>query len=224
MKKIILWGPSTSVWLAAARMVCSEKNIAYSFEKAPEPDHQWGPDHAARLMLLQAPALRDGGFCLFTGEAILRYLDDGFPGPSLLPIYARTRGLASEMLAIIREYVMESAIGALGLQRLLLPRFNVKPNDDICAQGLTVLKDALLVLEQLSYLAHDGERSEFLTGPDIALPDIALMPVFYYLNQVEEGKALIENSPRLARWWLEVEKRHSLRVVGEDLMFQTLAP
>lgn len=216
MQRMILWGPGSSLWLATARLVCVEKDIAHFWEEpvGPEGDIL----QIARYLVTQSPSLRDGQFSLFTGEAIVRYLDDAFPGPSLMPPYARGRALASEMLAVIRDYIMEAAIGALFLQQYILPRFQIEPNSEVCAQANIVVKDALLVLEQLSLLAHDGEKSEYLLGIDITLPDLLLIPVFYYLDQIEEGRNLIQAHPRLARWWLEAQKRHSLELIQPALL------
>lgn len=214
---ITLWGPEGSALLVSARIICAEKAIPYGMEKALAPDPTRAATERGKYLFLQAPALRDGGFCLFTAEAIWRYLDDAFPGPALMPRNARARGLASEMLGIIRDYVAEPALATLAVQKLLMPRLGMAIDETRCAEAETVLKDAISVLEQFSLLAHDGEKSEYLIGEDICLADIALMPIFFYLDQFPEGKKMIQSVPRMARWWLALAQRDSLQKLIPDL-------
>jgi glutathione S-transferase len=210
MTDILLSGPINGTHVAAARLACEEKGLSYHFE---EPDLlKSGGFRLADLLTYlceRQPTLAHAGLMLFDLEAILRYLDEAFPGPILQPEKARDRALMTQIMAVIRQHLCPSAVGVVIAQRLFLPFLGGATDIQLITRVLPALRDALYAIEQLSLLSHDGERSEFLVGGDLSLADIMLLPIIGYLMATPEGKDAVTASTRLARWWLAVSRRAS---------------
>src|SRR6185436_3109369 len=79
MASIRIYGVPPSTFTRAVRMGCHEKGIDYelvpTFPGTVEP---YNP-------LRKIPAMQHGELTLFESAAILRYLDNAFPGPKLWP-------------------------------------------------------------------------------------------------------------------------------------------
>lgn len=210
MTDILLSGPINGTHVAAARLACEEKGLNYHFE---EPDLlKAGGFRLADLLTYlceRQPSLSHAGLMLFDLEAILRYLDEAFPGPILQPEKARDRALMTQIMAVIRQHLCPSAVGVVIAQRLFMPFLGGATDINLITRVLPALRDALYAIEQLSLLSHDGERSEFLVGADLSLADIMLLPIVGYLMATPEGKDAIAASTRLSRWWIAVSRRAS---------------
>lgn len=210
MTEIQLSGPINGTHIAAARLACEEKGLSFGFE---EPDLlKAGGFRLADLLNYlceRQPTLIHGELMLFDLEAILRYIDEGFPGPVLQPEGARDRALMTQIMAVTRHHLCPSAVGVVIAQRLFAPFLGGTTDLNLITRVLPAMRDALYAIEQLSLLAHDGERSEFLVGSDLSLADIMLLPIAGYLMKTPEGKDAIAASTRLARWWIAVSRRAS---------------
>lgn len=93
---IILYGTPLSSYTAKVRMALEYKGIPYS-EREPVGGYR-SADWRAIIPTGTIPAIDDQGFILGESEAILEYLEERFPEPSMLPgdaaHRARIRGLA----------------------------------------------------------------------------------------------------------------------------------
>lgn len=215
MSEILLSGPLNGTHVAAARLACEEKGLIYSVQ---EPDLlKSGGFRLAELLTYlceRQPTLSHGdvargGLMLFDLEAILRYVDEGFPGPILQPEPPRDRALMTQIMAVIRAHLVPSAVGVVIAQRLFVPFLGGVPDLNLVTRICPAMQDALYAVEQLSLLSHDGERSEFLIGRDLSLADIMLLPIVGYLMSTPEGKSAIGGSTRLSRWWIALSRRAS---------------
>ena len=211
MPELVLTGPANSTFVCAARLALDEKGIAHRLE---QPDVIKSGDFRladmVRYLVAQQPRLTDGDFTLFEVESILSYIDAGYDGPALRPPSAKSCALMVEIMSVIRDHLHPLAIGKVVAQRLFVPFLGGVCDYGVVADALPSLADALLVIENLSLSAHDGEKSELLVGPGLSLADIALMPIAAYLLMTDEGRQAIAKSKRLARWWLSVSRRPSL--------------
>ena len=211
MPELVLTGPANSTFVCAARLALDEKGVAY---RLAQPDvlksGGFRLGDMLHYLVAQQPRLDHGRFALFEAESILRYVDAGFEGPALQPADARSCALMVEIVSVIRDHLHPTAIGAVVAQRLFTPFLGGVTDYGAIADALPALGDALLVVEQLSFAAHDGEKSELLVGPGLSLADITLMPIAAYLLMTDEGRQAFAKSKRLARWWLAVSRRPSL--------------
>lgn len=215
MSEILLSGPLNGTHMAAARLACEEKGLIYSVQ---EPDLlKAGGFRLAELLTYlceRQPTFTHGdvtraGLMLFDLEAILRYVDEAFPGPILQPEAPRDRALMTQIMAVIRAHLAPSAVGVVIAQRLFMPFLGGATDFNLVTRICPAMQDSLYAIEQLSLLSHDGERSEFLIGRDLSLADIMLLPIVGYLMMTPEGKSAIGASTRLSRWWLSLSRRAS---------------
>ena len=208
MSEIHLSGPRNGTPAAAARLACEEKGLAYSFD---EPDLlKTGGFRLADLLTYlcdRQPMLSHNGLMLFDLEAILRYLDEGFPGPILQPERPRERALMTQIMAVTRQHLHPSAVGVVIAQRLYMPFLGGATDLTLVTRVLPALRDALYAVEQLSLLSHNGTRSDFLVGEDMSLADIMLLPIVGYQMATPEGKDAVATSTRIARWWIVLSRR-----------------
>jgi glutathione S-transferase len=162
----------------------------------------------------QAPSLLHGDFSLHDTEAILLYVDslaeeDG--RPRLLPRAPRDRGLMWQMVSLMRDHLQPAAIGGVVAQRLFVPHLGGKPDVDKLTAAVVKQQDCLQLLEQISYLCHDGEHAEYLVDGELRLADIVLQPIVHLLMQTDLGPACLARSVRLSRWWLAMQKLEKLK-------------
>lgn len=208
MTEILLSGPLNGTHVAAARLACEEKGLIYGVQ---EPDLlKAGGFRLAELLTYlcdRQPTLAHAGLMLFDLEAILRYVDEGFPGPILQPEHPRDRALMTQIMAVIRAHLAPSAVGVVIAQRLFVPFLGGAPDLGLVTRIIPAMQDSLYAVEQLSLLSHDGARSEFLIGRDLSLADIMLMPIAGYLMATPEGKTALNASTRLSRWWISLSRR-----------------
>jgi glutathione S-transferase len=141
---------------------------------------------------------------------MLGYFVDALVGRAVLRADPRPRAMMVEILGIVREYLHPAAIGKIATQRLFAPFLGSAADMRAVEEAVQPMTDALAAIEQISLVAHDGEKSELLIGPQVTLADIALMPIASYLSMTPEGQKAIAASRRLSRWWLSVSRRPSL--------------
>ncbi len=208
MTEVLLSGPLNGTHVAAACLACEEKGLIYQVQ---EPDLlKAGGFRLTELLTYlcdRQPTLGHAGLMLFDLEAILRYVDEGFPGPILQPENPRDRALMTQIMAVIRAHLAPSAIGVVIAQRLFVPFLGGVPDLASVTRIIPAMQDSLYAIEQLSLLSHDGSQSEFLIGVDLSLADIMLMPIAGYMMGTPEGKTALNASTRLSRWWISLSRR-----------------
>jgi len=208
LAEIELHGPANSCFVCAARVALEEKGVLYHLI---EPDilraRGFRLADLLRYLAAQQPRLVEGGFALFDCDSVLRYVDEAFAGPPLQPADPKPRAMMVEIQGVIREYLYPAAIGKIATQRLFAPFLGSATDMRLVEEAVPPMTDALTAIEQISLVAHDGEKSELLIGPQVTLADIALMPIAAYLTMTPE--LLDEASKRFERYAKAEEVRHA---------------
>jgi glutathione S-transferase len=219
MDEILISGPRNAPFVAACLFALEEKGVFY---RLSEPDIlKSGEFRLSDLVRYQAerqPSLKHGDLVLFDVEAILRYVDEAFPGPILQPEGPRERALMMQIIAVIRAHLHPSGIGIIAAQLLFAPFFGGVPDLAQVERVRPAMVDSLVAIEQLSLLCHDARRSDFLVSNDLCLADILLAPIAHYLMLTEEGHACFDASSRLSRWWLAVAGRPAWARIRPELV------
>jgi len=190
---VTLLGDPRSTYTRSARIALAEKGIRYRMQRCgphtPEIGelHPWG----------RIPAFRDGDVKLFETTAILRYVEEAFPGPTLLPQNIRDRAVAEQWASAINAYLYDLAIRRYVLQHL----FN-KDDASVRSAAAKELPAALGRLEA-------AYTRPFLAGQNPTLPDFLLAPIVGYLEMFPESKDLLAKSPRLVRAHASMKERAS---------------
>ncbi len=195
MSRPVLYGPAYSVYTRAVMIALHEKKVAFDHVSVDlrKGEHKQ-PEHLARHPFGKVPAFLHNGFAIYESEAILRYLDDAFPGPKLAPndIHRRTR--ATQIYSVFAHYAAPIWQGRIVRPRLLADPAK-GPDEAAIAAALPEARHALKAVEALML-----NPDPFLTGRTISFADCVLAPALEYLANTPEGPGLLADVPRLAAW------------------------
>jgi glutathione S-transferase len=198
---VALLGDPRSTYVRTARMGLAEKGIQYTLQPAmpqtPEilAIHPWG----------KMPAFRDGDLQLFETSAILRYVDEAFPGPSLLPGNIRDRARCEQWVSAINSYCYDAMVRRYLLQYVFPKGADGKPDRAVIDAALKDVAAQLAIFD-----AAYGEKN-LLAGANVSLADLFLAPILAYVPTMPEGKDLMKAVPNVARAQAAMRERASFK-------------
>jgi glutathione S-transferase len=198
---VTLLGDARSTYTRTARMGLAEKGVKYSFAThAPHtPEilaiHPWG----------KIPALRDGDLELFETSAILRYVEESFEGPSLLPGNIRDRARCEQWVSAANSYLYDAMIRRYVLQYIFPKGADGKPDRGVIDAAAKDVEKQIAVLEQ----AYGGRN--LLAGANVSLADLFAAPILNYVGMMPEGKEILAKSPNVSRAQAFIRERASFR-------------
>ncbi|GAB5471590.1 MAG: glutathione S-transferase family protein [Rhodospirillales bacterium] len=186
--RLLGWGQST--YTRSVLLALSEKGLEAELVTV-DPFAEGGPGagYLARQPFGKIPVLEQGDFSLYETVAILRYLDEGFDGPSLQPRDPRTRARLQQILSILDSYAYRALVWDLFVNLSEGPR-----DDAVLARGRDLGAKALAAIAGLM-------RGPWLCGESPSLADCHLAPILRYALEVPEGRALVAAEPALMTWW-----------------------
>lgn len=193
---VTLLGDPRSTYVRTARMGLAEKGLKYTLE--PHAPHT--PEILAVHPFGKVPAFRDGDLELFETSAILRYVDESFDGPALLPGNVRDRARCEQWVSAVSAYLYDTMVRRYVLQYVF-------KNDDrsVIEGALKEIPGQLAILER-AY----GER-DVLAGSAVSLADLFVAPILAYVEQMPEGRALLDRVPNVRRAQAAMRSRESFR-------------
>ena len=188
---------SNYVW--AVRMVCAEKGVPYDYK----PDRPHSPAVDAIHPFGKIPVMRHGDVELCESKAIATYIDRVFDGPKVIPDDAK-RG------AQVEQWV---SLGNVEFDRLMIRQYVVgyafakdgKP--DMAAIGAAAEK----MKPQVAVLDRAVAATGYLAGDGFTLADINILPMLFYVNRFEEGKAILGSAKNLSAYMERHFARPSFR-------------
>ena len=175
------------VW--AVRMVCEEKGVPYELN-AVRPHT---PDVDAVHPFGKIPAMRHGDVTLCESKAIATYIDRVFDGPKVIPEDPARAAQVEQWVSLgnvefdrlmIRQYVVGYAF----------PKEPGKPDMAAIKAAAEKMKPQIAVLDRA--VAPTG----YLAGDGFTLADINILPMLFYVNRFEEGKALLAGAKNLSAY------------------------
>jgi glutathione S-transferase len=178
---------SNYVW--AVRMVCAEKGVTYDFK--PERPHSPGVD--AIHPFGKVPVMRHGDVELCESKAIATYIDRVFDGPKVIPEDPAKAAKVEQWVSLgnveidklfIRQYVVP----------YVFPKEPGKPDMGAIKAAAEKMKPQVEVLDKA--VAKTG----YLAGDSFTLADINILPMLFYANRFDEGKALLGAANNLAAY------------------------
>jgi glutathione S-transferase len=190
---VSLQGDPRSTYTRTARIGLAEKGIKYRMQQCgphtPEilAVHPWG----------RIPVFCDGDVRLFETSAILRYAEEAFAGPTLLPQNIRDRAIAEQWVSAINSYFYDCAVRRYVLQYVF------KKEDR------SVLEAAAKELPAMLGHFERGYARPFLAGQNPTLPDFFLAPIVGYLEMFPESRDALAGCPKLMRAHAAVKERAS---------------
>ena len=175
-----LYGVAGSPNVRGALLCLVEKGVAYELVNVPPPFKD--PEHMRRNPFGAVPVMEHDGFMLYETQAILRYVDEAFAGPSLQPDNVQEAARMSQILGIIDCYLFQSWSGTIGFERLIAPSFFGRPTN------LERVEAAVPTARRCAEALEALIAAPFLTGRSYGLADVRLIPHFEWLRQTPEGK------------------------------------
>lgn len=210
MSKPVLYGPGFSTYVRTPRIAFAEKGVDYELvefnflEGMPK-------EQLARQPFGKVPAFEHDGFALYESCAISRYIDEGFDGPALQPKDAKARARMTQVISILDSYTYACTIGALVIQRLVMPKLGNEPDEQAIKSALPSVDKAMTVLNGVL------GKNQFLAGDTFTLADMHLAPIFHYFTATEESAPILEPLGELRGWWDRVQSRESVKSTEPQL-------
>ena len=208
---LVLHGYRYSVYLRIVRLALAEKGVAYERVEV----NPFVPDVPSAYLALhpfgRVPTLVHDDFALYETGAITRYLDRAFAGPALQPRSPRAVGRMDQIIGVVDSYGYWPLVRQVFSHRVFRPAIGQPAEGAEIGRGLAGAAKVLAALEALA--APDA----FLVGPDLSLADLHLGAMIAYFAAAPEGSALLHNHPRLAAWWLHLNRRPSLAATDPGL-------
>ena len=205
MARPIVYGPAGSTYVWSARLALAEKGVAHELVEVPFDAYGEAP-HLARHPFAKVPAFEHDGFALYETQAILRYIDEGFPASPLQPTDLHQFARMNQIIAIVDAYAYPS-IGGVILFNLMVARHLGLPVDE--AAVAASLPRARLCLAEIARLQGD---QPFLAGERISLADLMVIPLFHYFSRLPEGEAALAEHATLRAWLARMAERQSFHV------------
>jgi glutathione S-transferase len=196
---VTLLGDPRSTYTRTARMGLAEKGVEYTLAptapRTPEilPVHPFG----------KIPGFRDGEIPLFETSAILRYIDESFDGPALLPDTIRDRARCEQWVSAVNAYCYDAMIRRYVLQYIFPRGAGGKPDRAIIDGALGEIAAHLRVFDQ----AYEGR--DYLVGNALCMADLFLAPILAYVEVMPEGAELLAAVPGIRRGQAVMRERRS---------------
>jgi glutathione S-transferase len=192
MAAIKIYGVPPSTFTRAVRMGCHEKGIDY--ELVPTFPNTVGSLNPFGKI----PAMTHGELTLFESSAILRYLDQAFPGPRLWPADARDSALVDQWVGAACDSLFNCA------QRYLASRFNFLPVPaEMTKKYLDKTREVLPVFD------HQLGKTKYLAGDVLTAADLVACPPFFYFPDIAELRGILDSQPNCRRWMDDIAARPS---------------
>ncbi len=198
MSDITLWGFDGSTYVRTVKMLLAEKDVT-DFRQVPlnvlegEPK---SPEHLERHPFGKVPVLDHDGLRILETDAIVRYLNDVLPGPSLVPGTPRDRARMDMIVALLDSYGYGSLIGGVAAYHLF-PGFVGGQNDAARQAGIETGRKVV------EFAMQTRGASPFIAG-ELSLADLFLAPVLSYVMMTPDAAAATD-VPGFSEWWDRVQ-------------------
>lgn len=109
-----LYGAAWSVYVRIVRLALEEKQVKYDLVEVDVFAEVGVPqEHLTRHPFGRIPAFEHGEFHLYETGAIVRYIDDAFPGCKLQPTDPRARAKVNQIVGILDAYAYRTLVWAM---------------------------------------------------------------------------------------------------------------
>lgn len=208
MSQPIVYGDAISTYVRSVRLALEEKGVPHTLEVVDLVKGQHKePAFLARQPWGKMPAFVHDGNELYETAAILRYIDEVFPEPALMPATAAARARVNQVMAMVDNYGYPAAITNIFLPRVLVPMLGGETDE---AQVESAKPQAALFLKEIGRLLGEDD---YFGGAGPSLADLMVLPVLTYLLATPEGEALIGAVPNIGRWLARIGERDSVKAV-----------
>jgi len=216
MSEIIVHGVPGSPYVRMPLLACEEKGAPWRLEAMAFGTTK-SPEHMARHPFGRVPAIEHDGFTLYEGQAIVRYIDRVFEGPSLTPEDPRAAARMDQVMNIVDWYVMPSISAKIGFNRLIKPIFGLPVDEAAVAEGVPQAKVCVAALEEIL------GSNPYFAGDQATLADLMAISHLDMFPLTPEGAEIMAGSPLLA-WLDRMAERPSVQKTTMRKMMNLPAP
>src|SRR5215470_2583084 len=149
----IVYGFPRSTFVNIVRIVLTYKEVPYTFH---DLESEMGkPSHLALHPFNRVPILQHGDFTVYETSAIVAYIDETFPNPSLQPKSVRDRAGMNQWISAVNSYYYPYMIYHVSHERNVFPELGIPSDEKVVAHALPKIEVGLTVAERA--LAHGNE-------------------------------------------------------------------
>jgi glutathione S-transferase len=194
MSEVIIYGVPGSPYVRMPLLACEEKGAPYRLVPLQLGETK-SPEHLARHPFGRMPVIEHDGFRLYEADAIIRYIDQVFDGPSLTPAAPRAQARMNQVMGVVDWYVMPSLSAGIGFNRIVAPHFGLPVDEAKVAAAIAPARVCIQALEEIL------GGNPYFAGDAFSLADIMAVAHLELVPASPEGADLIAGSPLLA--WLD---------------------
>lgn len=194
MSPIIIHGVPGSPYVRMPILACEEKGVPWRLKVLAMGEAKT-PEFLKLQPFGRIPVIEHEDFVLYEAQAILRYIDQAFEGPSLVPAAPRAAARMSQVMNIMDWYVMPSLTAGIGWNRVVAPMLGLPVDEAAVAAAIPLARTSLKALEDIL-----GDKP-FFAGDAVSLADLMAVAHLEFAPLSPEGSDLMAGSPLLA--WLE---------------------
>jgi glutathione S-transferase len=208
MGQPVVHGPAFSTYVRSVRLALHEKGVPHELVEVDfiKGAHKQAP-YTDRQPFGRVPAFEHDGNQFYEVSAILRYIDEVFPGPALMPNTPVARAKANQVMSMVDSYGYQPCVHGLFIPRVFAPMLGGQTDMEKVESSKEPAKLFVSELERLL-----GSAS-FFGGSNICLADLHVLPVLTYLAATPEGKTILEGAPNLRAWLSRLSRRPSAQAM-----------
>lgn len=208
MSQPVVYGDAISTYVRSVRLALEEKGVAHKLVAVDlVKGEQLQGAHLARHPWGKMPAFEHDGNLFYEASAIMRYIDEVFPGPALMPTTPVERIRVNQVMSIVESYGYPASITNIFIPRVLVPSLGGQTDE---AQIEEAKPKAALFLKEIERLLGGAN---YFGGATVSLADLHVLPVLAYLRATPEGLALLAATPSIEAWMVSMNKRSSVQAV-----------
>jgi glutathione S-transferase len=206
MPPVKLFGLERSVYTRIARLALEEKGVSYSLHEIEIfGPNGVPPEHLRRHPFGRIPSLEHEGFSLYETAAIVRYVDEAFPGPALQPREARARARVNQIIGLLDSYAYRPMVWGVFVERVRVPLSGGKSDEARVAEAAAAANTSLAALTALV------DCGTYLVGQQLTLADLHTFPILRYFSLAPEGRQLLAEYSVLQQWLARMLARPSVQ-------------
>ncbi|WP_313953783.1 glutathione S-transferase family protein [Accumulibacter sp.] len=208
MSQPIVYGDAISTYVRSVRLALEEKGVAHTLVAVDlVKSQQLEKEHLARHPWGKMPAFEHDGNSFYEASAIMRYVDEAFPGPALMPATPVERIRVNQVMSIVDSYGYPASITNIFIPRVLVPSLGGQTDE---AQVEAAKPKAALFLSEITRLLG---WDSYYGGATVSLADLHVLPVLAYLRATPEGQAMLAAAPSIGAWMARMNERSSVQAV-----------
>jgi glutathione S-transferase len=205
MSEFVVYTVPGSPYARAVLATLEEKHLDYRLSPLAPAGIKSEP-HLSRHPFGRMPAVEHDGFRLYETQAILRYIDRIFPGPSLTPADPKAAARMDQVMNINDWYLFQGVANVIVFHRVIGPRLlGVAPDEAAIAAAMP---QAYVVFGEFAQLL--GSQPCF-AGDQLSLADLMVAPQLDFFAGTPEWAPLTANKPNLLAWLDRMNRRASMQ-------------